>query len=184
MRVFGGTLQGRRLQTCRVESLRPTSEKIREAIFNILSPLVAEGSVLDLFAGTGSLGIEALSRGMERAVFVERNATIISFLKKNISHCHLEEKSEVLGFTVSKGLKILKSRNEKFALIFLDPPYQEKLAGKTLREISEAQLVTQDGLVIVEHSSKEILEESYGRLKMDDQRTYGQTLVSFFSLFV
>jgi len=69
-------------------------------------------------------------------------------------------------------------------LIFLDPPYQEKLAGKTLLEISEAQLVTQDGLVIVEHSSKEILEGSYGRLKMDDQRMYGQTLVSFFSLFV
>jgi len=180
--VFGGTLQGRRLQTCRVASLRPTSEKIREAIFNILAPSLAEGPVLDLFAGIGSLGIEALSRGMERAVFVERNAAIISFLKKNISHCHLEEKSEVIGFPVSKGLKILKSRNEKFALIFLDPPYEEKLAGKTLLEISEAQLVTQDGLVVVEHSSKEILEESYGSLKMDDQRTYGQTLVSFFSL--
>lgn len=180
MRVFGGTLQGRRLQTCRVASLRPTSEKIREAIFNILAPLLTEGPVLDLFAGTGSLGIEALSRGMERTVFVESNGTIISFLKKNISHCHLEEKSEVIGFPVNKGLKILKARNEKFALIFLDPPYEEKLAGKTLLEISEAKLVTKDGLVIAEHSSKEILEESYGSLKMDDQRRYGQTLVSFF----
>ena len=184
MRVFGGTLQGRRLQTCRVASLRPTSEKIREAIFNILAPSLAEGPVLDLFAGIGSLGIEALSRGMERAVFVERNATIISLLKKYIKNCHLEEKCEVIGFPVSKGLKILKSRNEKFALIFLDPPYQEKLAGKTLLEICEAKIVTQDGLVIVEHSSKEILEESYGSLKMYDQRTYGQTLVSFFSLLV
>ena len=182
MRVFGGTLRGRRLQTCRVASLRPTSEKIREAIFNILDPLLAEGSVLDLFAGTGSLGIEALSRGMERAVFVEQNAVVVSFLKKNISYCHVEDKSEIIRLPVSKGIKILKSRNEKFALIFLDPPYQEKLAGKTLWEISEAQLITQDGLVIAEHSSKEILEESYGRLKMNDQRTYGQTLVSFFSL--
>ncbi|MCG6536982.1 MAG: RsmD family RNA methyltransferase, partial [Syntrophales bacterium LBB04] len=89
---------------------------------------------------------------MERAVFVESNATIVSFLKKNISHCHLEEKSEVIEFPVSNGLKILKSRNEKFALIFLDPPYQEKLAGKTLLEISEAKLVMKDGLIIVEHS--------------------------------
>jgi 16S rRNA (guanine966-N2)-methyltransferase len=182
VRVFGGSLQGRRLQTCRVASLRPTSEKIREAIFNILAPLLADGPVLDLFAGTGSLGIEALSRGMERAVFVEQNATIISLLKKNISHCQLEERSEVIAFPVSKGLKILKSRNETFIMIFLDPPYQEKLAGKTLREISEAKLLRQEGLVIVEHSSKEILEKSYGRLQMDDQRTYGQTLVSFFSL--
>jgi 16S rRNA (guanine966-N2)-methyltransferase len=180
VRVFGGTLQGRRLQTCRVASLRPTSEKMREAIFNILGPLSTEGAVLDLFAGTGSLGIEALSRGMLRAVFVERDAVIISLLKKNIRICHLEEKSEVIGFPVSKGLKILKSRNAKFSLIFLDPPYQEKLAGKTLLELSEAQLITQDGLVIVEHSSKELLEECYGTLKMDDQRTYGQSLVSFF----
>jgi 16S rRNA G966 N2-methylase RsmD len=96
----------------------------------------------------------------------------------------LEEKSEVIGFPVDKGLKILKSRNEKFVLIFLDPPYQGKLAGKTLLEISEAKLVTKDSLVIAEHSSKEILEESYGSLKMNDQRMYGQTLVSFFSLFV
>ncbi|HPD60856.1 MAG TPA: 16S rRNA (guanine(966)-N(2))-methyltransferase RsmD [Thermodesulfobacteriota bacterium] len=182
MRVFGGILRGRRLQTCRVASLRPTSEKIREAIFNILDPLLTEGSVLDLFAGTGSLGIEALSRGMDRVVFVEQNATVVSFLKKNIRHCHVEDKSEIIRLPVSKGIKVLKLRNEKFALIFLDPPYQEKLAGKTLWEINEAQLITQDGLIIAEHSSQEILEESYGRLQMNDQRTYGQTLVSFFSL--
>lgn len=182
MRVFGGTLQGRRLQTCRAASLRPTSEKMREAVFNILGPLPAEGAVLDLFAGTGSLGIEALSRGMQKAVFVERNAEIVSVLKENIRHCRLEEKSRVIGLPVSKGLKMLAARNEKFALIFLDPPYQEKLAGDTLRDINEAQLVTDDGLVVAEHSSKEILEESYGRLTMDDQRRYGQSCISFFSI--
>ena len=180
MRVFGGTLHGRRLQTCRVAALRPTSEKIREALFNILSPLSFDGPILDLFAGTGSFGIEALSRGMKRAVFVERNAVIISLLKKNLKNCRLEEKAELIGLPVSKGLKILKTRDEKFSLIFLDPPYQKQLAGKTLLEISEAQLVRQDGLVIVEHSSKERIEARYGSLKMEDQRTYGQTLVSFF----
>lgn len=181
MRVFGGILQGRRLKSCRNALLRPTSEKMREAIFNILGPLSTEGAVLDLFAGTGSLGIEALSRGMLRAVFIERNFDIISILKENIRHCQLEKKSEVIVLPVSKGLKFLASRNEKFALIFLDPPYQEKLADKTLEEISDAKVVTEGGLVIAEHSSKETLEERYGTLKLNDQRNYGQSVVSFFT---
>jgi len=182
VRVIGGILKGRRLQICRAKSLRPTSGKIREAIFDILAPLLVGGSVLDLYAGTGSFGVEALSRGMDKAVFVEHDPIIISFLKKNITYCQLGNETEIIGVPVSKGLKILKSRKEQFELIFLDPPYQEKLAGKTLLEISEANLVTPDSVVIVEHSSKEILERVYGGLKMDDQRKYGQSLVSFFSI--
>ena len=182
MRVVGGTFKGRRLQTCRVKSLRPTSEKIREAIFNIIAPWLAGGSVLDLYAGTGGLGIEALSRGMDRAVFVEHNSAIVSVLKKNISSCHCEEQSEVIGLPVSKGLKILKFRKEKFALIFLDPPYNEQLAGETIYEIYESQLLNEDGLITVEHSSREVLEKGYGGIKMENQRKYGQSLVSFFSL--
>lgn len=182
MRVIGGKLKGRKIKTCRGTLLRPTSQKIREAIFDIISPFLTGGLVLDLFAGTGSLGIEALSRGMGRAVFVENNPRIISVLKENIISCQLENRAEVIIFPVTKGLKILRSRKEKFDLIFLDPPYLSNLVGKTILEINKANILLKDSLVIVEHSSKEDIKSSYGNLIRFDQRQYGQTLVSFFIL--
>jgi 16S rRNA (guanine(966)-N(2))-methyltransferase RsmD len=180
VRVIGGKIKGRKIKTCRGKFLRPTSEKIREAIFNIISPFLTDGLVLDLFAGTGSLGIEALSRGMGRAVFIENNTRVISILKENIISCQLENQAEVIVLPVTKGLKILRSRKEKFKLIFLDPPYLSNLAGRTILEISEANILEKDGLVIVEHSSREDIKSNYGNLIMFDQRQYGQTLVSFF----
>ena len=181
MRVISGELKGRRLQTCREKFLRPTSEKVREAVFNILSPFLTGGLVLDLFAGTGSLGVEALSRGMDRTIFVENNPRVVAILKKNISNCGIENRAEVISLSTSRALKILKAHDERFKLIFLDPPYQENLAGKTLLEIGAAKVLTVDGIVTVEHSSKEVLESVYGNLRRDDQRKYGQTLVSFFT---
>ena len=180
MRVIGGKLKGRKIKTCRGKFLRPTSEKIREAIFNIISPFLTDGLVLDLFAGTGSLGIEALSRGMERAIFIENDPRVISVLKKNIINCRLENQAEVIVLPVTKGLKILQSRKQKFKLIFLDPPYLSNLVGKTILEIGEANILEEDGLVIVEHSSKEDIKSNYGNLIKFDQRQYAHTLVSFF----
>lgn len=182
MRIIGGKLKGRQIRTCRGLLLRPTSGKLRETIFNILGPFSTGGAVLDLFAGTGALGIEALSRGMERSVFVEKNPRVISILKKNITACALEGRTEVLGCTVSKGLSILRLRKDQYKTIFLDPPYQGKLVGKTLREISEADLLEKDGLVIAEHASEEAVDAAYGALKLDDSRRYGQTVISFFVL--
>lgn len=181
MRVIGGKLKGKQIRTCRGLFLRPTSGKLREAIFNIITPFLTNGSVLDLFAGTGSLGIEALSRGMDRTVFVEKTPRVISVLRKNIIACQVQNRTEVLGCSVSKGLKILQSRKKRFKITFLDPPYQGNLAGRTLLEISEANLLKKDGLIIVEHSSGEHVNSAYGKLKLDDRRHYGQTLLSFFS---
>jgi 16S rRNA (guanine966-N2)-methyltransferase len=181
VRIIGGKLKGRRLKTCRGNFLRPTSEKIREAIFDIITPFLTDGSVLDLFAGTGSLGIETLSRGMDRAVFIDNNPRIISVLKENIINCQLESQTEVIGLPVTKGLKILRSRKETFKLVFLDPPYRGNLAGRTLLEIGESKVLTKDGLVIVEHSSRENIKPFYGNLRLDDQRQYGQTIISFFT---
>lgn len=163
--------------------LRPTSGKVREAIFNLITPLLNGGSVLDLFAGTGSLGIEALSRGMERTVFVERDPRVITVLHKNIIACQLKSQTEVIGRPVSKGLRMLRAREERFKLIFLDPPYQMSLAGRTLLELGEANLLKKDGLVILEHSEREQVEPAYGAMKLDDRRHYGQTVISFFTCY-
>lgn len=180
MQITGGRLKGRRLYTGRIKALRPTSEKIREAIFNILTPFLTGGSVLDLFAGTGSLGIEALSRGMEEGVFVECNSAVIPILKKNIDSCQLSEYVEILKVPVSRGIKILNTRRKKFKLIFLDPPYQKQLVGKTLLELNESEILIPKGIIIAEHYHKEKIEDTYGKLKIMDQRKYGQSLISFF----
>jgi len=180
VRIFGGRLKGKQIRTCRGLFLRPTSGKLRETIFNILAPCLTGGAVLDLFAGTGSLGIEALSRGMDRTVFVEKNPRVIMLLRRNIVACALEGQTEILGFTVSKALRILRQRKDKFKTIFLDPPYQANLVGKTLAELSGANLLEHDGLVVAEHSSRETIEICYGALRLDDRRQYGQTVISFF----
>ncbi len=180
MRVTGGRLKGKRLYTGRIKELRPTSEKIREAIFNILTPFLTGGSVLDLFAGTGSLGIEALSRGMEEGVFVEYNSAVIPLLKKNIDSCQLSNRVEILKLPVSNALRMLKARGKKFKLIFLDPPYQEQLVEKTLFELNKAEILITEGIIVAEHFAKESVGEIYGKLKIMDQRQYGQSVVSFF----
>ena len=183
MRIISGELKGRRLQACKGRSVRPTSDKTREAIFDIIAPFLSGGVVLDLFAGTGGVGIEALSRGMERAVFVEKNPGVVPILKKNIIGCQLENRVEVIARSVSTGIKIIRLRNEKFKLIFLDPPYQENLVERTLEEIWEANLLSRGGIVIAEHSARESIGKYYGKLVGYDCRQYGHTLLSFFTYY-
>lgn len=181
MRIIGGALRGRRLSTTKGGAIRPTTDKVREAVFAILTPCLTEGTVLDLYAGTGSLGIEALSRGMRRAVFIENSPQAIALLKKNIAACALEKQSEIIRLPVARGLQILSSRKEAFDLILLDPPYRDRLVEKTLSAISEAGVITPEGVVVAEHSVKEVPAAALGTLRLDDQRHYGQTMISFFT---
>lgn len=158
--------------------LRPTSDRVREAIFDILQDRVKGKKVLDLFAGTGALGIEALSRGAEKAIFVECNPHILRALRRNITECHLEKKSEVLPCDVGKGLRILASRREEFDLIFIDPPYAHGLIKETLQGLSQHALVAPQGLIIAEHSLKEDLSAPIP-WELVDRRQYGTTSISF-----
>ena len=159
--------------------LRPTSDRVKEAIFDILQDTVQEQKVLDLFAGTGALGIEALSRGAERAVFVEGSARSRIVLSKNIEACRLQEQAEVLSREVQAAIKILEERGETFDLIFLDPPYGKGLARKTLKTLSRGSVLAPEALIVAEHSPSENLD-STPPLERIDQRRYGSTLVSFF----
>jgi len=121
MRLTGGLDRGRKLRAPRGSHTRPTAAKVREAIFNILGP-PPEGSVLDLYAGTGALGIEALSRGAHRAVFVERDHQALVVLRRNLRELGVEERSSVLGGEVCGALRRLASQEEHFSWVFLDPP--------------------------------------------------------------
>lgn len=179
MRVIGGSLKGKKLFSAKGLNLRPTSDRVKESIFDILQDQFQGWNVLDLFAGTGALGIEALSRGAKRAVFVEGNKRSLGALRRNIEECRLKEQSEVLGREVQATIKILEARGESFELIFLDPPYGRGLARRILEALSGNSIVTPDTLVVAEHSISEGIE-SIPSLKRIDLRKYGRTLISFF----
>jgi 16S rRNA (guanine966-N2)-methyltransferase len=179
LRVISGTLKGKKLFSVKGQSLRPTSDRVKEAIFDILQDRFRGQKVLDLFAGTGALGIEALSRGATTAVFVEESPRSLSALRRNIEACRLQDRATVLVKEVPIGLKILEEKGERFGLILLDPPYGKGWAARTLAALSRCSILDADGLVVAEHSVTEELP-SAPFLKRVDGRRYGDTQVSFF----
>lgn len=181
LRIIAGELKGKKLFSVKGLRLRPTAERVREAIFNILQGRVQGKKVLDLFAGTGAWGLEALSRGAASAIFVEYNPHILKALRRNIKECHLETKSAILPCDVGRGIRILAARGEVFDLIFLDPPYARGLVKETLKDLGQTPLVSPQGLIIAEHSLKEDLSTPL-TWELIDRRQYGTTRISFWRL--
>jgi len=177
--VISGNLKGKRLFSVKGQDLRPTSDRVKEAIFDILQDEIRGQKVLDLFAGTGALGIEALSRGAKRAVFVEGSTHSLSALRRNIEECRLKERAEVLARDVRAGIRILDARGESFELIFLDPPYGRGMARRALETLSQSSIVSPGALIVAEHSPAEELD-SIPPLQLVDYRKYRGTRVSFF----
>ncbi len=177
MRVISGTAGGRKLYTPKSHSIRPALDKIKGAIFNILFNV--EGlTVLDLFAGTGAIGIEALSRGAARATFVDASSEALNIINKNIEMCKFEDRSRVFPRRVNVALEYFGKHGEKFDLVFVDPPYLKELVKPTLEKIASADILSDNGKIIVEHHPKEPIPEISG-LALTETRKYGQTLISF-----
>ncbi len=164
----------------RGRGVRPTTDYLRESIFNILAGCVEGAVVLDLFAGTGSFGIEALSRGASSAVFIEKSPQAIKTLLRNISAFSLEKRCTVLRRDVLRALSFLKSTGHGFDLVFVDPPYEHGLVKPTLHLLDRAECMAEGGWVVVEHSLVETLPEKVEGLRRIDQRQHGKTLVSFY----
>ena len=179
MRVIGGEFKGRQLSVTRGRLIRPTSDRVREAIFDILGPSWTFPRVLDLFAGTGSLGIEALSRGAEEAVFVEQGKGALTVLKENLKVLGLKSRSWVLSVPAKKAIAVLGERGEVFGLIFMDPPYGKEVVGKTIEEIVRRGILAATGVIVAEHATRDRILPPVG-LELSQQRQYGDTTVSFF----
>lgn len=177
MRIIAGTHKGRILYGPKSHGIRPAIDKVKGAIFNILFDVSCK-KVLDLFAGTGSVGLEALSRGASSAVFVDDGSEALRLIRKNIEACHFEGKSTIVKYRLPRGLAKPLQRFAPFDLIFVDPPYDKDLVNSTLREISEAKFLSPEGTIVVEHSPRETIEE-ISELRVVDQRKYGQTYISF-----
>ncbi|MFH1075515.1 MAG: 16S rRNA (guanine(966)-N(2))-methyltransferase RsmD [Pseudomonadota bacterium] len=181
LRIISGCKKGHRLKAIKGNIIRPTADRIRESIFDIISGYITGACVLDLYSGTGAMGLEALSRGAAFSVFVDRHAYALSLIKENIIKLELTAQSIVINRDILKGLGWLKQLVYFYDLVFIDPPYEKDLIAKTLSLLAESQVLALQGRVIAEHSIKETVPEAVCGLTLYDQRKYGSTMISIYS---
>lgn len=177
MRVIAGSLKGRKLNSPYDSNVRPTSDKVKEAMFSILMPYTYGAIVCDMFSGSGGLGIEAISRGAEKTYFMDIANDSIKLLKENISKCGISDKVKILQGDSIKGLSRI---NEKIDVFLIDPPYNFNLELESLEEISKLDILAEEGIIVVEHSKNSILPDNVGRLSKIKERKYGSIVLSIY----
>ena len=177
MRVITGSARGMKLQTLDGLATRPTTDKVKEAIFSILQFELEGRKVLDLFAGSGQLGIEALSRGARHAVFVEQSPAAVKVILSNLKHTKLAEQATVRTMTVEDFLKRCR---ERFDVILLDPPYHENLLESALNRISEIDILSEGGIIVCERPDSLSLPAEIGRFTKAKDYRYGKTGVTVY----
>lgn len=184
MRVIAGTFRGKKLSAPPGVTTRPTSDRVKEALFSIISSRLdfAEVAVLDICAGTGSLGIEALSRGAGSCCFIEKNPAVKAILEKNIVSTCCLDRSEILNMDAVRALNAIAGRGRCYDLIFFDPPYDSELYKHVLEALDTSNLLATGAILVAECSVRNQLPESYGRLKRFDRRVYGETALELFAV--
>ena len=182
MRIIAGKYRGLRLSSPKGRRVRPTGERVREAIFSIIGVDLSGLWVLDLFAGTAAMGLEALSRGASFVVLVDQHPAAAKLISKNLAACGNPETVNVFRLDLRRGLKAFAGRGWSFDLVFLDPPYGRGLSQSCLTQLGSGGLLRSPATVICEHSIGESLSSSYGSLQRQMTRHYGNTAVSFYGL--
>jgi len=175
MRVIAGQFKGRQLKAVPGKTTRPTTDKIKEAVFQILGPFFTGGYCLDLFAGSGALGIEALSRGIERGVFVDKHPKAIQTIQHNIDTLHIANQVEVFRTDAFRAINALAKRDIKFKLILLDPPYGKVNFEKLLNHICELGILEEKGIIYCEYDTSERLPSFVKGLNLLKEANYGKT---------
>lgn len=181
MRVIAGSAKGRRLKTpFGASGLRPTSDKVREAIFDIIGPDILDARFLDLFCGTGAVGIEALSRGARCVVFVDSRSSAIDLLKENLSRCGFEQNVEIMQCDALQAISTLGNRQRRFEVIFIDPPYGSELISDALAAIPSGDLLLPGTRVLVEHAVRKPVSEGITGLTRHKEYRFGDTAITLF----
>lgn len=180
MRVIAGIAKKRRLKSPGKLPVRPTSDRVKEALFNIISDLVAGSSFADLYAGTGGVGIEALSRGAGKVVFVESDPRVVALLRENLQLTGLGDNAEVVRSDVGNALYRMYLKNYTFNIIFADPPYRQGLAAQTLNMLTGYPVLHQNGIVILETGAGEDVPVRAGALALVRREKYGDTTLAFY----
>ena len=176
MRVITGTARGTNLKAPDGLLTRPTADRVKQALFNIIQYEIV-GDVLDLFAGSGQLGIEALSRGAKSALFVDKRADAVKLVRENLALCHLEENAQVI---CGDSLAALGTQSGRFDIIFLDPPYEEKYLENAIKRISEIDILAEGGIIVSERPADKPLGDDFCGLVRSKDYVYGKTAIALF----
>lgn len=179
MRIITGKARGLKLTTPKNMDVRPTSDRVKESLFNIIGTKIVGTHVLDLFAGTGNLGLEAWSRGAAKIVFIDESQASLQLVRSNIAKAKAEKETTVIKGNAVKVIADLAAREERFDFIFCDPPYNKGLPAQIIEQVAKYDIVVSGGYLIVEHSQHEILSELPIKLEIIRSEKYGETLISF-----
>ena len=183
MRIISGTNRGHRIQTLKGSQLRPTSDQMRETLFDVLGPSVRDSRFLDAYAGSGAVGLEALSRGAKDVVFIEYHRAAGAMIRKNLATLRIPSGFYLMNSKVLTALERLDGEGEVFDFVFLDPPYSE--AGEyhqALRQLGRSRLLIPSSLVIAEHSRHYFLEDHYNQLARTRTIRHGDAQLTFYQL--
>lgn len=177
MRIIAGDFKGRRLLAPRDGRIRPTADKVKESIFSMIAAYLEDAAVIDLFSGTGNLGLEALSRGAKRCFFGDKSRESLELTRKNITLCRQEGRTVTI---LGDYEYVLRKVPEKADIIFLDPPYKQGLIQECLRHISRLSLLSGEGIIVAEHETDEPLEDRISGFIKIKEKTYGTTEISIY----
>lgn len=180
MRIITGIAKGFKLKAPKGLLTRPTADRVKESLFNILGADVYDAKVLDLFAGTGNLGLEALSRGAAHAIFVDQDKDSIQVIKENAIHTKLIEKAEIYKTDVFFALNKFNITKKIFNLVFCDPPYNKGFVERVLETLDKLAIIEDGGLIVIEHSKKDKIDAEWKHLRLIRSQRYGATIISFF----
>ncbi len=175
MRVISGRLRGKRLEMLKEDAVRPTTDKVKESIFNVIQFDVVGASFLDLFAGSGQIGIEALSRGAQKVTFVDESKRAIDVVRRNLASTKLLERAEVVQ---NKAISFLRQTRERFDIAFLDPPYKTGILQKALDLV--ANVMSERGIIICEHPAEEILPVNIKNFRVSKSYKYGKIMLTVY----
>jgi 16S rRNA (guanine(966)-N(2))-methyltransferase RsmD len=181
VRVIGGAHRGRRLRTVEGLDVRPTSDRLRETLFNILTSHIEESRFLDICAGSGAIGLEAISRGARQVTFIDNSRRACSIIEANLRALGAEDLSVIINRDAAAALKQLAQAGEVFDIAFLDPPYASGIYHTVMRLLDERPLLSGDAIVVVEHRAKTPPEERYGRLRMYRVVKQGESALAFYT---
>lgn len=180
MRIVAGEFKGRKIETPKGYDVRPTTEKVKEALFSMLSDMMEDSVCCDLFSGTGNLGLEAISRGAAECIFCDNSGESIRLIKRNIEYCKASDRAVVIPGSFEKCLKKMDEGGIRANVFFLDPPYREGLYDRCLELISQLGLLKEGGVIVCEHGRKDVfLEEQHGFRKFKE-KNYGSITLSLY----